>query len=93
MSKKPHKFTIGEGYGIWSNGKKTYQHFPRTFLRKKDGDSAGKFDPGDAVLMCQPSYGLTFGPFRIAWVTEGDFGGGGLRYKITVAPVGKVEAL
>lgn len=93
MKKRPHKFNIGESYGIWNDGKKTHKNFPRVFLRKSDGDSAGKFDPGDAVVMFQPCSGLTFGPFRIAWVTEGDFGGGGLRYKITVAAAGEVEAL
>ena len=91
--KKPHKFDIGEGYGIWEADGETHRSFPDVFYRAKPGDSAGKFMIGDDVVLRQPSSKSQFGMFLIANVETGDFGGTGLKYKITVHPVGTPDFL
>ena len=91
--KKPHKFDIGEGYGIWEADGETHRSFPDVFYRAKPGDSAGKFTIGDDVVLRQPSSKSQFGMFLIANVETGDFGGTGLKYKITVHPVGTPDFL
>lgn len=83
---KPHKFTIGEGNGIWTDDEGPHYCFPDVFYRAKPGDAAGKFEIGDFVIMCQPSFKKRFGMFVIANIETGDFGGAGLRYKLTVHP-------
>ena len=91
---KPHKFDIGEGYGIWTDLDGTTQRsFPEEFLRAKSGDSAGTYKIGDFAIMSQPSYKKRYGMFVIANVETGDFGGSGLKYRITVKPYGTVEDL
>jgi len=91
---KPHKFDIGEGYGIWTDLDGTTQRsFPEEFLRAKSGDSAGQYKIGDLAIMNQPSYKKRYGMFVIANVETGDFGGSGLKYRITVKPDGTVEDL
>ena len=35
---KPHKFDIGEGYGIWEMDGETHRSFPDVFYRAKPGD-------------------------------------------------------
>ena len=90
---KPHKFDIGEGYGIWEADGETHRSFPDVFYRAKPGDSAGKYRIGDDVVLRQPSSKMRFGMFLIANVETGDFGGTGLKYKITVHPVGTPEVL
>ena len=90
---KPHKFDIGEGYGIWEADGETHRSFPDVFLRAKPGDSAGKYRIGDDVVLRQPSSKMRFGMFLIANVETGDYGGTGLKYKITVHPVGTPEVL
>ena len=91
--KKPHKFDIGEGFGIWEADGETHRSFPDVFYRAKPGDSAGKFTIGDDVVLRQPSSKSQFGMFLIANVETGDFGGTGLKYKITVHPVGTPDFL
>ena len=90
---KPHKFDIGEGYGIWEMDGETHRHFPEEFYRAKPGDGAGNYKIGDFVVMRQPSSKQQFGTFVIANVETGDYGGTGLKYKITVHPVGTPEVL
>ena len=90
---KPHKFDIGEGYGIWEMDGETHRHFPEEFLRAKPGDGAGNYKIGDFVVMRQPSSKQQFGTFVIANVETGDYGGTGLKYKITVHPYGTPEIL
>ena len=84
---KPHKFDIGEGYGIWTDlDGETHRSFPEEFFRAKSGDSAGQYKIGDFAIMNQPTTKQRFGMFVIANVETGDFGGTGLKYKITVKP-------
>ena len=83
---KPHKFDIGEGYGIWEMDGETHRSFPDVFYRAKPGDSAGKYTIGDMAVMNQPTTKKRFGMFVIANVETGDFGGTGLKYKLTVHP-------
>ena len=83
---KPHKFDIGEGYGIWEMDGETHRSFPEEFFRAKSGDSAGQYKIGDLAVMNQPSTKKRFGMFVIANVETGDFGGTGLKYKLTVHP-------
>ena len=83
---KAHKFTIGEGNGIWTDDEGTHYCFPDVFYRAKPGDAAGKFEVGDFVVMYQPSFKKRFGKFVITNVETGDFGGAGLKYKLTVNP-------
>ena len=91
---KPHKFDIGELYGIWTDLDGNIQRsFPEEFLRAKNGDSAGAYKIGDFAVMNQPSYKKRYGMFVIANVETGDFGGSGLKYRITVKPYGTVEDL
>ena len=91
---KPHKFDIGEGYGIWTDlDGETHRSFPEEFFRAKPGDSAGKYKIGDMAVMNQPTTKKRFGMFLIANVETGDFGGTGLKYKITVHPYHTPEDL
>lgn len=90
---KPHKFDIGEGYGIWEMDGETHRSFPDVFYRAKPGDSAGKYTIGDMAVMNQPTTKKRFGMFVIANVESGDFGGTGLKYKLTVHPYGTPEDL
>lgn len=91
---KPHKFDIGEGYGIWEEpGRGIMRSFPEEFFRAKSGDSAGQYKIGDMAVMNQPTTKKRFGMFVIANVETGDFGGSGLKYKITVHPYGTPEIL
>ena len=83
---KTHKFTIGEGNGIWTDDEGPHYCFPDVFYRAKPGDAAGKFEIGDFVVMCQPSFKKRFGKFVITNIETGDFGGAGLKYKLTVHP-------
>ncbi len=93
IMEKPHKFDIGEGYGIWEADGETHRHFPEEFYRAKPGDGAGNYKIGDFVVMRQPSSKQQFGTFVIANVETGDYGGTGLKYKITVHPYGTPEVL
>ena len=91
---KPPKFDIGEGYGIWTDlDGETHRSFPDVFYRAKDGDSAGKYKIGDMAVMNQPTTRKRFGMFVIANVETGDFGGTGLKYKLTVHPYHTPEDL
>ena len=91
---KPHKFDIGEGYGIWEEPGRGIMHsFPDVFYRAKPGDSAGKYTIGDMAVMNQPTTKKRFGMFVIANVESGDFGGTGLKYKLTVHPYGTPEEI
>ena len=90
---KPHKFDIGEGYGIWEMDGETHRRFPDVFYRAKPGDSAGKYTIGDMAIMNQPTTKKRFGMFVIANVESGDFGGTGLKYKLTVHPYGTPEEI
>ena len=91
---KPHKFDIGEGYGIWTDlDGITHRSFPDVFYRAKPGDSAGKYTIGDMAVMNQPTTKKRFGMFVIANVETGDFGGTGLKYKLTVHPYGTPEEI
>ena len=90
---KPHKFDIGEGYGIWEMDGETHRSFPDVFYRAKPGDSAGKYTIGDMAIMNQPTTKKRFGMFVIANVESGDFGGTGLQYKLTVHPYGTPEEI
>lgn len=90
---KPHKFDIGEGYGIWEMDGETHRSFPDVFYRAKPGDSAGKYTIGDMAVMNQPTTKKRFGMFVIANVESGDFGGTGLKYKLTVHPYGTPEEI
>lgn len=90
---KPHKFDIGEGYGIWEMDGETHRSFPDVFYRAKPGDSAGKYTIGDLAVMNQPTTKKRFGMFVIANVETGDFGGTGLKYKLTVHPYGTPEEI
>ena len=90
---KPHKFDIGEGYGIWEMDGETHRSFPDVFYRAKPGDSAGKYMIGDMAIMNQPTTKKRFGMFVIANVESGDFGGTGLKYKLTVHPYGTPEEI
>ena len=90
---KPHKFDIGEGYGIWEMDGETHRSFPDVFYRAKPGDSAGKYTIGDMAIMNQPTTKKRFGMFVIANVETGDFGGTGLKYKLTVHPYGTPEEI
>ena len=91
---KPHKFDIGEGYGIWEEpGRGIMRSFPDVFYRAKPGDSAGKYTIGDMAIMNQPTTKKRFGMFVIANVETGDFGGTGLKYKLTVHPYGTPEEI
>lgn len=90
---KPHKFDIGEGYGIWEMDGETHRSFPDVFYRAKPGDSAGKYTIGDMAIMNQPTTKKRFGMFVIANVESGDFGGTGLKYKLTVHPYGTPEEI
>ena len=91
---KPHKFDIGEGYGIWEDpGRGIMRSFPDVFYRAKPGDSAGKYTIGDMAVMNQPTTKKRFGMFVIANVESGDFGGTGLKYKLTVHPYGTPEEI
>ena len=91
---KPHKFDIGEGYGIWEEpGRGIMRSFPDVFYRAKPGDSAGKYTIGDMAVMNQPTTKKRFGMFVIANVETGDFGGTGLKYKLTVHPYGTPEEI
>ena len=91
---KAHKFDIGEGYGIWTDlDGETHRSFPEEFCRAKNGDSAGKYMIGDMAIMNQPTTKKRFGMFVIANVETGDFGGAGLKYKITVHPYGTPEEI
>ena len=91
---KPHKFDIGEGYGIWTDlDGETHRSFPEEFCRAKNGDSAGQYKIGDLAIMNQPTTKRRFGMFVIANVESGDFGGVGLKYKITVKPYGTPEEI
>ena len=59
-TKKPHKFNIGEGYGIWQDCSTIHRSFPTSFYRAKSGDSAGEYKAGDSVVLYQetaPTYG------------------------------------
>ena len=90
----PHKFDIGEGYGIWTDlDGITHRSFPDVFYRAKPGDSAGKYTIGDMAVMNQPTTKKRFGMFVIANVETGDFGGTGLKYKLTVHPYGTPEEI
>ena len=86
-TKKPHKFNIGEGYGIWQDCSTIHRSFPTSFSRAKSGDSAGEYKAGDSVVLYQPCSRQTFGMFRIWSVGTGNFGGNGLRYRITIEAV------
>jgi len=86
-TKKPHKFNIGEGYGIWQDCSTIHRSFPIMFYRAKGGDSAGEYKAGDRVVLYQPCRRQTFGMFRIRIVETGNFGGNGLRYRITIEAV------
>ena len=91
---KAHKFDIGEGYGIWTDlDGEPHRSFPEEFYRAKNGDSAGQYKIGDFVIMNQPTTKKRFGMFVIANVETGDFGGTGLKYKLTVHPYGTPEDL
>ncbi|MBR4653178.1 MAG: ParB-like nuclease domain-containing protein, partial [Kiritimatiellae bacterium] len=91
---KPHKFDIGEGYGIWTDlDGITHRSFPDVFYRAKPGDSAGAYKIGDLAIMNQPTTKKRFGMFVIANVESGDFGGTGLKYKLTVHPYGTPEEI
>ena len=90
---KPHKFDIGEGYGIWEMDGETHRSFPDVFYRAKPGDSAGAYKIGDLAVMNQPTTKKRFGMFVIANVESGDFGGTGLKYKLTVHPYGTPEEI
>ena len=91
---KPHKFDIGEGYGIWTDRDgETHRSFPEEFCRAKGGDSAGQYKIGDFAVMNQPTTKRRFGMFVIANVETGDFGGSGLKYRITVKPYGTPEEI
>ena len=91
---KPHKFDIGEGYGIWTDlDGETHRSFPEEFFRAKSGDSAGQYKIGDLAVMNQPTTKKRFGMFVIANVETGDFGGTGLKYKLTVHPYGTPEEI
>jgi len=90
---KPHKFDIGEGYGIWEMDGETHRSFPDVFYRAKSGDSAGKYTIGDLAILAQPTTKKRFGMFVIANVESGDFGGTGLKYKLTVHPYGTPEEI
>ena len=91
---KAHKFDIGEGYGIWTDlDGETHRSFPEEFFRAKNGDSAGQYKIGDFVIMNQPTTKKRFGMFVIANVETGDFGGTGLKHKITVHPYHTPEDL
>jgi len=91
---KPHKFDIGEGYGIWTDlDGETHRSFPEEFFRAKPGDSAGQYTIGDMAVMNQRTTKKRFGMFVIANVETGDFGGTGLKYKLTVHPYGTPEDL
>ena len=91
---KPHKFDIGEGYGIWTDlDGETHRSFPEVFFRAKSGDSAGQYKIGDLAVMNQPTTKKRFGMFVIANVETGDFGGSGLKYRITVKPYHTPEDL
>ena len=91
---KPHKFDIGEGYGIWEEpGRGIMRSFPDVFYRAKPGDSAGKYTIGDMAVMNQPTTKKRFGMFVIANVETGDFGGTGLKYKLMVHPYGTPEEI
>ena len=90
---KPHKFDIGEGYGIWEMDGETHRSFPDVFYRAKPGDSAGAYKIGDMAVMNQPTTKKRFGMFVIANVESGDFGGTGLKYKLTVHPYGTPEEI
>ena len=90
---KPHKFDIGEGYGIWEMDGETHRSFPDVFYRAKPGDSAGKYTIGDMAVMNQPTTKKRFGMFVIANVETSDFGGTGLKYKLTVHPYGTPEEI
>ena len=90
---KPHKFDIGEGYGIWEMDGETHRSFPDVFYRAKPGDSAGAYKIGDMAIMNQPTTKKRFGMFVIANVETGDFGGTGLKYKLTVHPYGTPEEI
>lgn len=91
---KPHKFDIGEGYGIWTDlDGITHRSFPDVFYRAKPGDSAGAYKIGDLAVMNQPTTKKRFGMFVIANVESGDFGGTGLKYKLTVHPYGTPEEI
>ena len=79
---KPHKFNIGEGYGIWQDCSGFHRHFPDHFYRAKGGDSAGEYKTGDSVVLYQPCSKQTFGMFRIKRVATGNFGGTNLRFLI-----------
>lgn len=85
---RPHVFTIGDGYGIWTDGGETHRHFPEEFLRARPGDAAGEYRIGDFVEMYQPFTKTRFGMFVVANVETGDYGGAGLKYRITVRPYG-----
>ena len=74
---KPHKFDIGEGYGIWEMDGETHRSFPDVFYRAKPSDSAGTYTIGDMAVMNQPTTKKRFGMFVIANVESGDFGGRG----------------
>ena len=87
MSNKPHRFNIGEGYGIWQDCSTIHRSFPKAFCRAKGGDSAGEFKVGDSVVLYQPCSRQTFGMFRIRSVTPGDWGGVNLRYLIKIEAV------
>lgn len=84
---KPHKFNIGEGYGIWQDCSEIRRSFPTTFYRARGGDSGGCYKVGDDVILYQPCSKLTFGMFRIKKVETGDFGGVNLRFRITIEAV------
>ena len=90
---KPHKFDIGEGYGIWEMDGETHRSFPDVFYRAKPSDSAGTYTIGDMAVMNQPTTKKRFGMFVIANVESGDFGGTGLKYKLTVHPYGTPEEI
>ncbi len=91
---KPHKFDIGEGYGIWTDlDGETHRSFPEEFFRAKSGDSAGQYKIGDMAVMNQPTTKKRYGMFVIANVETGDFGGTGLKYKLTVHPYGTPEEI
>ena len=90
---KPHKFDIGEGYGIWEMDGETHRSFPDVFYRAKPGDSAGAYKIGDMAIMNQPTTKKRFGMFVIANVESGDFGGTGLKYKLMVHPYGTPEEI
>ena len=91
---KAHKFDIGEGYGIWTDlDGEPHRSFPEEFCRAKNGDSAGKYMIGDMAVMNQPTTKKRFGMFVIANVETGDFGGSGLKYRITVKPYGTPEEI